>query len=173
MMGDAESIYASMKPVHEVTLSHDFYMTKYEITNAQYAAFLNATGVGEDGKGQVSYPDGKGNEQTEEQALIKIDTDGVNYENGTWKPQDGKDDFPVINVTWYGAKAYADWVGGSLPTDAQWEYACRAGRQHTLSETTATNSVHMHGSATTREEKHTKSEPRLPTRGDFTTCTET
>ena len=43
MMGDAESSYASMKPVHEVTLSHDFYMTKYEITNAQYAAFLNAT----------------------------------------------------------------------------------------------------------------------------------
>ncbi len=130
MMGDANG-YSSMQPVHEVTLSKGFYMSKYEITNAQYAAFLNDTGVGEDGKGQVSYPAGDGTVKTEQQLLVKMDTDsdadGVKYENGSWKPQNGKGDHPVVCVTWYGAKAFADWVGGCLPTEAQWEYACRAG----------------------------------------------
>jgi formylglycine-generating enzyme required for sulfatase activity len=103
---------------HEVTLTEDFYMSKYEITNTQYAAFLNATGVDDTGQGTVD-----GSTRT----LIGANAAGVEWSGTDWQPASGRENHPVIMVSWYGAKAFADWIGGSLPTEAQWEYACRAG----------------------------------------------
>lgn len=123
-VGDDEAD-ANEMPQHEVTLTRDFYMGKYEVTAAQYADFLNAAGVA---KAEVNSKarhtvDGYG-----EQDLFSVNLGG-------WTPQwndatnrwEAGGNTPMINVTWYGAKAYTDWVGGSLPTEAQWEYACRAG----------------------------------------------
>ncbi|QQS52450.1 MAG: formylglycine-generating enzyme family protein [Bacteroidota bacterium] len=106
----------------QVTLSA-FRISKYEITNAQYAVFLNAVGVGNDGKYAAgAYPT---------KILITASSGnfdwGLHYNTNKWEPVTGYENHPAINVSWYGAMEFATYVGGKLPTEAQWEYACRAG----------------------------------------------
>jgi formylglycine-generating enzyme required for sulfatase activity len=117
---------------HQVTLTQDFYMGKYEVTNAQYAAFLKDNGIGPTG--------GKADIENNERLIFASSSTsdwGLHWNAGTseWEPAPGCADRPVIRVTWYGANAFAEWAGGSLPTDAQWEYACRGDYPDKATET--------------------------------------
>jgi len=103
-------------PVHTVTLGL-YYIGKYEVTNTQFAAFLNDRGA-HSGSGNIWY------DITDRDARISLSGSTYNVDNIF-------EDHPVVEVTWYGATEYAVWLSEKtgenyrLPTEAEWEKAAR------------------------------------------------
>lgn len=128
----AEPGRGSNETQHEVTLTQGFYMSKYQVTNAQFAAFLNNMEIkaGEPTINGYRIGEYNGNKFIETSSRNNpLNDKGLHWDDAgnKWIPAPGCENHPLIYVTWYGAAEYARWIGGSLPTEAQWEYACRAG----------------------------------------------
>ena len=99
------------KPQHTVYMDA-YWIDQTPVTNAMFAKFLN-----EDGQ-----------KMDKEHPWFNIHrfSDGrIEKKNGLWQVDDGLEHHPVVNVTWYGAQAYAQWAGKQLPSEAQWEKAAR------------------------------------------------
>ena len=106
-MGSKECMYAT--PIHTVYLDA-FYIDPYEVTNAQFKAFIDANPEWSKENIPSKYHNGN---------YLKL-WDGNDY-------PDGKANHPVVYVSWYAAMAYAKWKGKRLPTEAEWEKAARGG----------------------------------------------
>ena len=131
---DAAWYFNDEHPQHRVRITKPFYLGMYHVTRGQFRQFVKDTGYktdAEKGEEPGAYgwnPEKKWVGSTEKNWF------GFN-EKYSWRNAgfDQTDEHPVVNVSWNDAVAFCEWLGHKegntyrLPTEAEWEYACRAG----------------------------------------------
>jgi len=114
--------YRDEHPRHPVRITREFFLGAHEVTRGQFAEFVRETGYRTDAEKDgtaYAFKDGKWGPQK-----------GVDWRNPLFKQTD---EHPVVCVSWNDAKAFCAWLSKKedldyrLPTEAEWEYAARAG----------------------------------------------